>query len=194
MTDIAEVIEAASRCRKCGGIDGRRAVLGRANGPAPARLMLIAEAPGRLGADRTRISLHGDRSGDNFESLLAGAGIGRGEVFITNAVLCNPRDGGGRNRRPNVCELRNCLVLLERQIEAVDPELIATLGATALAALAMIEEHGLRLSRDVGSAHRWRGRRVVPLYHPSPRAMARRPFDVQRNDYAGLARLLFTQS
>ena len=71
---IAEVIEAASRCRVCGGLNGRRAVLGSANGPAPARLMFIAEAPGRLGADRTRIPLRGDRSGDNFEALLASAG------------------------------------------------------------------------------------------------------------------------
>ena len=115
-------------------------------------------------------------------------------MFITNAVLCNPRDEGGRNRRPNASELRNCLELLSRQIEVVNPEVIATLGATALAALAMIEEHNLTLSRDVGSVVPWHGRRLVPLYHPSPRALARRPLAIHNDDYAGLAKLAFTRS
>lgn len=177
----------ARRCRKCPGMHGRSAVLGPANGPATARLMFIAEAPGRLGADRTGIPLFGDRSGDNFQCLLDGAGLRRSDVFITNAVLCNPRDEHGKNRRPTAGELRNCLEFLRAQIDAVDPAIIAALGGSALSALGRIEAHGLELARDAGTIHHWRERLLVPLYHPSPLAAVHRPFALQCSDFAALA-------
>ncbi len=57
-----------------------------------------------------RIAPHGewagDRSGDNFETLLARTGLTRDDVFITNAALCNPLHNGN-NSRPTAKELRN---------------------------------------------------------------------------------------
>src|SRR6266498_692380 len=93
--------------------------------------MFIAEAPGRNGADRTRIPFHGDTSGRNFESLLASIELTRDEIFITNAVLCSPRKPSGANDKPARSEIRNCSDFLRRQIELINPPVVATLGAVA---------------------------------------------------------------
>jgi uracil-DNA glycosylase family 4 len=186
---IADLAARAARCRLCPGMNGRSAVLGPANGPAPARIMFIAEAPGRLGADRTGIPLFGDRSGDNFELLLHNSGLRRGDLFITNAVLCNPRDSLGRNRRPTQSEIINCSRFLKAQIEAVSPAIIVTLGATALRSLNAIDKHHFELAHHAGRPQRWRGATLLPLYHPSPRTQAVRAFKNQLRDFKLLAAL-----
>src|SRR5262249_1774582 len=83
-------------CQRCPPMEGRSPVLGTRNGSLTSRVLLVAEAPGRLGADRSQIPLSGDQTGRNFEILLGAAGLDRAHLFITNAVLCNPRDSRGR--------------------------------------------------------------------------------------------------
>jgi uracil-DNA glycosylase family 4 len=153
-------------------------------------VLFVAEAPGRFGGDRTGVPLYGDRSGANFAALLAAAGLDRAAVFVTNAVLCNPRDAGGRNARPTPAEVRNCAEHLAAQIALLDPPWVVALGQTALQALARLAPHGLHLARDVGRPAPWHGRRLVALYHPGPRALIRRPLAVQAEDYRRLAALL----
>jgi uracil-DNA glycosylase len=90
------LVHCVEECEVCPRMEGRARVLGSANGPERAKVLFIAEAPGRLGAERSRIPLHGDQTGRNFEALLASVKLKRREVFITNAVLCNPQDEFGR--------------------------------------------------------------------------------------------------
>ena len=187
---LAVLVAQAQACTRCARMAGRRRVLGPGNGPADARLMFVAEAPGRFGGDRTAVPLHGDRSGATFAYLLATAGLDRGAVFVTNAVLCNPRDAAGRNARPTPGELRNCRDHLAAQIAVVDPPWVVALGQTALRALALIAPHGLRLAADVGRPAPWHGRSLIALYHPSPRALIRRPLAAQVEDYRRLAALV----
>ncbi|MHC4065609.1 MAG: uracil-DNA glycosylase family protein, partial [Planctomycetota bacterium] len=80
----------AARCKRCPRMAKRSAVLGTTCGPLSAEVLFVGEAPGRLGADRSRVPFRGDRSGDNFDRLLRHVGLSRGEVFVTNAVLCCP--------------------------------------------------------------------------------------------------------
>jgi uracil-DNA glycosylase family 4 len=167
-------------------MDGRKRVLGTDNGPLDAQVMFVAEAPGRLGADRSGIPLKGDQSGRNFERLLRHAGLNRSSVFVTNAVLCNPRDRQGRNAPPSAQEIANCSEFLRETIRLIDPNWVITLGAVALRATRLIESHELRLSDAVGRHLDWYQRSLVPLYHPGPRAMIHRPFDAQAHDYAAL--------
>lgn len=87
---FAELIESVQGCRQCPRMDQRTRVLGPANGNLDAQVVFVAEAPGRLGADRFGIPLHGDQAGRNFEWLISNARITRQDVFVTNAVLCNP--------------------------------------------------------------------------------------------------------
>ncbi|HZO24428.1 MAG TPA: uracil-DNA glycosylase [Chloroflexota bacterium] len=171
-------------------MEGRTRALGAANGPLDASVLFVAEAPGRLGADRTGVPLSGDQTGRNFDAFLASADIDRSSVFITNAVLCNPRKPDGRNDRPRTGEIRNCSMHLRALIDLLDPPWVVSLGRAALDALALIEPHGRVLARDIGVAAPWYGRQLVPLYHPGPRALIRRPFGQQAADYAALAALL----
>jgi DNA polymerase len=130
-----------------------------------------------------------DQSGLRFQRLLAEAGLRREEVFLTNALLCNPlRDG--RNRPPRRRELAACSGWLETQLRLVDPPLVVTLGTAALKALSIIERHPYALSHDAGKALPWRGRTLVPLYHPSPRTAGRRPFERQVEDFRRLGAVL----
>ena len=76
-----EHFAAAAACRVCPGMEGRKRVLTERNGNASARLLLVAEAPGARGAERTGVPFCGDASGRNFERLLKRAGLGRQDVF-----------------------------------------------------------------------------------------------------------------
>lgn len=177
-------------CRLCPRMEGRRRVLGPDNGPLTAHVLFVAEAPGRLGGDRTGVPLTSDQSGRNFTCLLEGVGWRRDEVFVTNAVLCNPRDAKGRNDAPTTAEVSTCSRHLRDLLEILDPPYVATLGRVALAALALIEPHGAELRRDAGNALSWHGRVLVPLYHPGPRAQLHRSFAQQQQDMARLRALV----
>jgi uracil-DNA glycosylase family 4 len=164
--------------------------LGSTNGPARARVLFVGEAPGRYGAGRSGVPFHGDEAGRRFEALLAVAGLTRDEVFVTNAVLCNPLDASGRNRRPKASEVANCGAFLRRQIEAVDPDVVVALGVVALEALGRIEAHGLTLREGCGQPVAWLGRQMVALYHPGRRALVHRDEASQRGDWRRLGELV----
>jgi uracil-DNA glycosylase len=151
---------------------GRSAVLSELNGSTEARVMFIGEAPGRKGADRTRVPFSGDQSGENFDRFLASIGLSRQRIFITSAALCNPQSESGANRKPTQKELTNCSPFLRRAIDIVDPSVIVTLGAVGLEALKRIHYHELTLKAAAAQIHEWYGRILVPIYHPSPQVLA----------------------
>ena len=182
-TAFDELIAEVQACARCPEMHGCARVLSWANGPHDAKIMFVGEAPGRLGADRTTVPFHGDKAGDNFEHLIDLAGLSRREIFVTNAVLCNPRDERGNNAPPSKATLRNCATNLARQIDAIDPAIVVTLGAAALEATRLIEPHELSLSSSVRTAQQWNGRVLIPLYHPGARAMVQRNFAAQTADY-----------
>lgn len=186
----ADLIEAVQHCTLCPRLCDRAKVLSHHNGNPDTALLFIAEAPGRLGADRTGIPLCGDQTGDNFERLLGTVGWTRQDIFITNAILCNPREESGNNGTPSPEEIANCSFYLEMTINVVNPAVIVTLGATALKALEQICPHHVTLKEGVAEPTRWAGRTLVPLYHPGPRAMVHRGFAKQTSDFLRLAKLV----
>lgn len=187
---LALLVARAQSCKACPRMEHRVRVLGPANGRIGATVLFVAEAPGRLGADRCGIPLHGDQTGRNFESLLAAARIERNTVFITNAILCNPRDVRGRNAPPSTAEIRNCSAHLRDTIAIVQPRYVVTLGRVALDSLRLIEAHAATLAHDVGRLIAWNGRWLIPLYHPGSRARIHRSLLLQAEDYRQLGRLL----
>jgi uracil-DNA glycosylase family 4 len=158
-------------------------VLNRSAGSLTATVMFIGEAPGRLGADDTGIPFHGDKAGHNFEELLEFAGIDRADIFVTNSVLCNPKDEIGNNSPPTVSETSNCSHFLKQQIDLVNPLIVVTLGLNALKATNLVEQHVLSLSQHVRTKNDWYNRILIPLYHPGQRAMLHRSYANQRSDY-----------
>ena len=167
-----QLMDEAAVCTRCPAMCGRRAVLSERNGSIDARVMFIGEAPGRKGADRTRVPFSGDQSGVNLDRFLSSIGLTRNEIFITSAALCNPRSESGANRKPTQKELQNCSDFLRRTIEVVDPRVIVTLGSVALEALKRIQYHELNLKESAARVHSWNERVLVPIYHPSPQVLA----------------------
>ena len=188
---FVELAAEAAACTLCPAMCERAAVLSELNGPVHARVMFIGEAPGRKGADRTRIPFSGDQSGKNFERFLASIGLTRSQIFITSAALCNPRKPSGANRRPSTGEISNCSDFLRRTIALINPPLIVTLGGVALDALKAIHYHELNLKEHAGRIHRWNGRVLVPLYHPSPQVLiTSRKEAAQLRDYRVVSRVI----
>lgn len=167
-----KLVSEAAACRLCPAMCGRSAVLSELNGSPEARIMFIGEAPGRRGADRTRVPFSGDQSGANFDRYLTSINLSRKQIFITSAALCNPRTASGANRRPAQKEIANCSSFLRRTIEIVNPKVIVTLGSVALEALKRIQYHELTLKESAAQVHSWDERVLVPIYHPSPQVLA----------------------
>jgi uracil-DNA glycosylase family 4 len=189
MASFAALVRDAGACFACESM-AHCHTLGEANGPADARVLFVGEAPGRFGAGRSGVPFQGDESGRRFEALLAIAGLSRDGVFITNAVLCNPLDAQGRNRRPSTTEVRRCSAFLRRQIEVQDPAVVVALGGVALEALGAIQPHGLSLRESCAEAAPWLGRTLVPLYHPGRRALVHRDGASQQADWRRVGELV----
>lgn len=112
-------------CTRCDLALGRTQVVVGV-GAAKARLMFVGEAPGEK-EDLAGKPFVGS-SGKLLDRLLEESGIDRTEVFITNIVACRPP----ANRTPKVKEVRAHAAWLEQQLRLVKPELVVTLGRTAL--------------------------------------------------------------
>lgn len=131
-------------------------------GAPSARIMLIGEAPGR------EEDLEGKpfvgRAGRLLDKMLAAAGLGEGDVHITNIVYWRPPG----NRTPTPQEALVCRPFLERQIALVDPEMIVALGGAAAKHLLAVEDGIMRLrgkwrELEIGG----KKRRVLATLHPA---------------------------
>ncbi|HEX8032788.1 MAG TPA: uracil-DNA glycosylase [Ktedonobacterales bacterium] len=189
-TAFHQLVGEVQGCHLCPRMAGRAHVLSHRNGDIASRVLVIAEAPGRLGAEESSIPLYGDQTGRNFERLLHAAGLSREHIFITNAVLCNPRGTSGNNAPPSAQEVRNCSPHLHRTVDVLQPCYIVTLGTSALRALHLIAPHDVILRRDIGKVIPWNGHLLIPLYHPGSRACIHRPLTLQEEDYRRLGALL----
>jgi uracil-DNA glycosylase family 4 len=165
-------------------------VLSAANGPVTARVLFVAEAVGRRGGAVTGVPLTRDESGRRFMRFLELAGIDRRDTFITNAVLCNPIDEDGRNRAPTPREVARCRPFLARTLDVVRAPIVVALGRVALESLRDVAPHDATLARDVATAHPWRGRVLVPMYHPSRQSTLHRPDAAQDDDWRRLGELI----
>lgn len=188
---FARIAAEAAGCTRCPAMCERTAVLSELNGSVSARIMFIGEAPGRKGADQTRVPFSGDQSGKNFDRFLASIDLAREQIFITSAAICNPRSESGANRKPSKAELRNCSDFLRRTMETVNPALVVTLGSVALDALKSIKPHTLSLKESAARVHSWDGRVLVPIYHPSPQVLASHRREAEQlSDYKVVAKAI----
>jgi len=171
MCRIAYDFIPSERCR------GKKCVVGPACGNLDAKIMFIAEAPGRNGAERTGIPIYGDPSGDNFEIILnnaTGGHLTRKDLYITNTFLWNPINEKGNNDRPTDEEIFKGLPFLKAQIEIVKPELIVAMGNTAYQTLGNIYPLPFQgsLREMAGKVFRWTDDLLLGImYHPSPRVL-----------------------
>ena len=180
---FVQLVKQSSNCRLCPALADMPAVLSSKNGNLKAKILFVAEAPGRLGAGRTGIPFYGDKSGDNFEILLAHIGLKREEVFVTNAVLCNPLKNEN-NRRPKKSEIKNCSPFLKETLALIRPQVVITLGSVGLQALNLLLGTQYQLNKEVAKKLATPDFILFPLYHPSPRVTNwMRPLTQQKKDF-----------
>jgi uracil-DNA glycosylase len=115
-------------CRLCDLAQERTCAV-PGEGPTPARIMLIGEAPGRE-EDLTGRPFVG-RAGRLLDQALAQAGVERSEVFITSIIKCRPP----KNRKPKAGEIKVCLPYLMAQIEILKPDIVCLMGNVATGAV-----------------------------------------------------------
>ncbi len=186
---FARLVEDVRACTACSGV-AHSHVLGAGNGLLNARVAFVAEAVGRRGGAITGVPLTRDESGKRFAVFLSLAGLTREDVFVTNAVLCNPLDALGRNRPPTTAEVARCRPFLARTLANLDAPVVVALGRVALESLRTIAPHALDLRRDVATPAAWHGRTLVPMYHPSRQSTLHRPQRLQEDDWRRLGHVM----
>ncbi len=153
---MKSVAQAVSNCTQCVLHHSRKfAVPGE--GPADADIMFIGEGPGFYENEQGRPFV--GPSGKFLDELLAGIHLKRSEVFIGNVVKCRPPS----NRDPLPEELAACSEYLERQIQAINPKVIVTLGRYSMAYFLP----NAKISEIHGRAMNVKGRLIVAMYHPA---------------------------
>ena len=146
------------QCQRCDLAKERKHVV-VSRGQPSARLMVIGEAPGADEDAQGRPFV--GRSGRLLDASLTEVGLDQeDDIYICNLIKCRPPG----NRRPTPEELSACRPWLDRQILEVNPEVMLILGATATAALL---ECRTPISRLRGQWMQWKGRFVMPSFHPS---------------------------
>src|SRR6516164_11540297 len=118
---LREYAEQTAGCTRCALAGGRTQVVFGAGNPN-ADLMFVGEAPG-FHEDQQGVPFVG-QAGKLLERLLEGIGMSRADVYIANVLKCRPPG----NRDPMPDEIEQCEGYLFRQIEAIEPKLVATLG------------------------------------------------------------------
>lgn len=126
-------------------------------GPAHAKIMFIGEGPGVNENEQGRPFV--GAAGKLLEDLFSKAGLIRKDVFICNVVKCRPPG----NRDPLPDEILACGKYLNRQIDAINPEVIVTLGRFSMAKFLP----GAKISTIHGKATNMDGRLVVAMFHPA---------------------------
>jgi uracil-DNA glycosylase len=176
--------EETASCTRCPLAAGRTQVVFGVGDP-DADLMFVGEAPG-FHEDQQGIPFVG-QAGKLLDRLLAGIGLERSDIYISNVLMCRPPG----NRDPQPDEISACEPHLWRKIELIQPRVVATLGnfATKLLSgkpLGITRVHGQPQEVTLG------GNRVTlyPLYHPAAALYTPRMLTVLEEDFARIPMLI----
>jgi DNA polymerase len=176
LTQIAQEVNQCTNCElhysRKNGVPG--------DGPSGADIMFIGEGPGFHENEQGRAFV--GPAGHYLDELLEQIGMKREDVFIGNVVKCRPPS----NRDPQAEELIACSGFLDRQINAINPKVIVTLGRYSMA---KFFPHA-KISRVHGQAMQVRSRLIVPMYHPAAALHQPSLKSTIENDFAKLPGLI----
>ena len=153
---LTQIAKEVTTCQKCALYHSRKlAVPGE--GPAYSEVMFIGEGPGFHENEQGRPFV--GAAGNFLNELLAESGLKRQNVWIGNVVKCRPPG----NRDPLPEELTACNEYLERQIAAINPKIIITLGRFSMSKYMP----GAKISSVHGQMQRVGDRFVIAMFHPA---------------------------
>ena len=155
------------------------------SGSPNADLMFVGEAPG-FHEDQQGVPFVG-QAGKLLDKLLGGIGLTRADVFVVNVLKCRPPG----NRDPLPEEIASCEPHLFRQIELIEPKLVATLGNFATKLLSgkpagITRVHGYEQEVTLGA----RTVLLYPLYHPAAALYTPSMLNMLEEDFARIPALL----
>ena len=153
---LAQIAKEVSRCQKCALYHSRKKSV-PGEGPANTEIMFIGEGPGFHENEQGRPFV--GAAGQFLDELLAQAGLKRPEVWIGNVVKCRPPG----NRDPQPEELAACNEYLERQMAAINPKIIITLGRYSMGKFMP----GVKISAVHGQMRQVGNRFVIAMFHPA---------------------------
>ena len=176
--------EQVSACTRCRLAQTRTQVVFGVGNPH-ADLMFVGEAPG-FHEDKQGLPFVG-QAGKLLDQLLAGIGLDRSQVYIANVLKCRPPG----NRDPQPDEIESCEPHLFRQIELIEPKVVATLGNFATKLLSgkptgITRVHGVEQETTVGGSSVL----LYPLYHPAAALYTPKMLEVLQQDFARLPELM----
>ena len=153
---LAQIAGEVSACTSCTLHKTRKKSV-PGEGPANSEIMFIGEGPGMNENEQGRPFV--GAAGSFLNQLLAQAGLKREDVWIGNVVKCRPPE----NRDPLPEELSACDSYLERQIEAMNPRIIVTLGRFSMNKFFP----GAKISAIHGQMRKVGDRFVIAMFHPA---------------------------
>jgi len=176
--------EDTAGCARCALAEGRTQVVFGSGSP-DADLMFVGEAPG-FHEDQQGIPFVG-QAGKLLDKLLGGIGMTRADVFIANVLKCRPPG----NRDPLPEEIAACEPHLFRQIELIEPKVVATLGNFATKLLSgkpagITKVHGYEQEVTLGS----RTVLLYPIFHPAAALYTPSMLKVLEQDFARIPEIL----
>lgn len=145
-------------------------------GDINCQVMFIGEAPGFTENELRRPFV--GRAGQLLNKLIGEIGWQRGNVYITNIVKRRPPE----NRDPLPEEIEAYKPYLARQIEIINPKIVATLGRFSMNYFLPFA----KISNDHGRVFDWQERSIVPLYHPAAALRATTVLNDLRTDFKKL--------
>ena len=144
-------------CTRCKLHKGRTKIVFGTGNPN-ADLMFVGEGPGR-DEDLSGEPFVG-RAGKLLTAMIKAMGLQREDVYIANVVKCRPPE----NRLPEKDEITTCSPFLMRQIDAIKPKVICTLGSCSAQTLLQTAQG---ISKLRGEWFDFRGVKLMPTYHPA---------------------------
>ena len=184
VTELHAYRDEVAGCTRCALAGGRTQVVFGSGAPN-ADLMFVGEAPG-FHEDKQGVPFVG-AAGKLLDQLLTGIGLTRADVYVANVIKCRPPG----NRDPLPEEIEACEAHLWRQIELIQPRVVATLGNFATKLLSgrpsgITRVHGQEQETTLGGRHVL----LYPLYHPAAALYTPRMLDVLKSDFARLPELM----
>ncbi len=154
---LQNIFNGLGKCDRCKLAQNRTNIVFGVGNP-DARLIFIGEGPGSE-EDKQGEPFVG-AAGQLLSKIIQAMNLSRDQVYICNIIKCRPPG----NRNPEPVEIKACMPYLVRQIDAVSPDYICTLGSVAARSLLGTAEY---ISRLRGRFHEYKGIKVMPTYHPA---------------------------
>jgi len=163
---LADIQAELGDCRRCPLYETRKQIVFGAGSPK-ASLFIVGDSPSP--EDETAGTPFSGEAGELLTKMLKAIGLQLNDAYLTTIVKCRTADSvqsvlDRGNEAPTASQIKICLPFLLRQIDAVAPKVICTMGQLAAQTILQSKTPLVRLR---GSFHDYHGIPLMPTFHPA---------------------------